>query len=326
MSVVLGSGEHRYRVVENWAKLPDGWNLTDVAAVGVDSKDRVYVFNRGEHPMVVLNRDGSFIKSWGEGLFSRAHGLHIDSDDNRYCTDDGDHTVRKCTTEGKVLLTIGIPEKPAPFMSNEPFNRCTHTALSPKGEIYVSDGYGNACVHKFTPDGKLLKSWGEPGTDPGQFNLVHNIVADADGWVYVADRENHRVQVFDGNGKYETQWNNLHRPCALCCCGGKKPNFIVGELGSGMPVNRQYKNIAPRLLDLGAGSGRIGAPFVAAGDDYVGVDLSAGMLREFAARTERVARLVQADGARLPFGDAAFDAVLLIQVFGGLSGWREFIA
>ena len=115
MSVVLGSGEHRYRVVENWAKLPDGWNLTDVAAVAVDSKDRVYVFNRGEHPMVVLNRDGSFVKSWGEGLFRRAHGLHIDADDNLYCTDDGDHTVRKCSTDGKVLLTIGIPDKPAPY-------------------------------------------------------------------------------------------------------------------------------------------------------------------------------------------------------------------
>ena len=102
MSVVLGSGEHRYRVVENWAKLPDGWNLTDVAAVAVDSKDRVYLFNRGAHPMVVLDRDGNFIKSWGEGLFSRAHGLHIDSDDNLYCTDDGDHTVRKCATDGKV--------------------------------------------------------------------------------------------------------------------------------------------------------------------------------------------------------------------------------
>jgi hypothetical protein len=97
----------------------------------------------------------------------------------------------------------------------------------------VSDGYGNARVHKFSPDGKLLKSWGEPGTDPGQFNIVHNIVTDDEGWVYVADRENHRVQVFDGNGKYETQWVNMHRPCALYCCGGKKPQFVIGELGPG---------------------------------------------------------------------------------------------
>ncbi len=234
MSAVLGSGEHRYRVVENWAKLPDKWELMDVAAVAVDSKDQVYVFNRGEHPMIVFDAQGNFLRSWGEGVFKRAHGLHIDSHDNLYCTDDGDHTVRRCTTMGKVELTIGVPGKPAPFMSGEPFHRCTHTALSPKGEIYVSDGYGNARVHKFSPAGKLILSWGESGTEPGQFNIAHNIASDEDGWVYVADRENHRVQVFDGNGKYETQWNNLHRPCGLYCCRGKSPTFVIGELGPGM--------------------------------------------------------------------------------------------
>src|SRR5262249_52404420 len=129
-------------------------------------------------------------------------------DDTIWLTDDGDHTVRQCTLEGKVLLTLGISGKPAPFMSGEPFHRCTHTAMSPQGDIYVSDGYGNSRVHKYAPNGKLLLSWGGPGTDPGEFNIAHNISCDADGWVYVADRENHRVQVFDGNGKYETQWNN----------------------------------------------------------------------------------------------------------------------
>lgn len=258
MPAILGSGEHRYRVVEKFVKLPDGWQLTDVASVAVDSKDQIYVFNRGAHPMVVLDREGNFLRSWGEGLFSRAHGLHIDADDNLYCTDDGDHTVRKCSTDGKVLLTIGIPAKPAPFMSGEPFHRCTHTALSPKGEIYVSDGYGNARVHKFTPGGKLIKSWGEPGTDPGQFNIVHNIATDADGWVYVADRENHRVQVFNGEGKYETQWNNLHRPCALCRCGGaKSPIFVIGELGPGLAINRNVPNLGPRLSIVDARGNRI---------------------------------------------------------------------
>jgi DNA-binding beta-propeller fold protein YncE len=134
-------------------------------------------------------------------------------------------------------------------MSGRPFNRCTHTALSPKGEIYVSDGYGNSRVHKYSPDGKHLMCWGTTGTDPGEFNIAHNIATDADGWVYVADRENHRVQVFDGNGKYEAQWNNLHRPCALYCCGGaaNRLSFIVGELGPGMPVNARHTNIGPRL-------------------------------------------------------------------------------
>jgi DNA-binding beta-propeller fold protein YncE len=233
--------------VQNWARLPDGWALTDVASVGVDSKDNLYAFNRGAHPMMVFDRDGNFLRSFGEGLFKRAHGLHIDADDNLYCTDDGDHTVRKCTPEGKVLLTIGLPGEPKPFMSGEPFNRCTHTALSPSGEIYVSDGYGNARVHKYTPDGRLIMSWGEPGSDPGQFNIVHNIASDADGLVYVADRENHRVQVFDGKGRYQSQWNNLHRPCALCACGAKRTTFIIGELGPGLPVNLNVPNLGPRL-------------------------------------------------------------------------------
>ena len=246
MATVLGQGQLRYEVVE-WGKLPDGWELKDVAAVAVDSKDQVYVFNRGAHPMIVFDRQGNFLRAWGEGLFNRAHGIHIGPDEHLYCTDDGDHTVRKCTLEGKVLLTIGIPSKPAPYMSGEPFNRCTHTALSPRGDIYVSDGYGNARVHKYSPDGKLLLSWGEPGCNPGQFNIAHNICADLDGWVYVADRENHRVQVFDGNGKYETQWNNMHRPCGLCCEAGRHGLFYIGEIGPTMPVNREVPNLGPRI-------------------------------------------------------------------------------
>jgi DNA-binding beta-propeller fold protein YncE len=247
MSTLLGSGGHRYQVMENWAQLPEGWEFKDVAAVACDSQDRVYVFNRGEHPMMVFERDGKFLRSWGEGTFPRAHGLHIDAEDNLYLTDDGGHFVRKCTTDGKVLLELGVPGQPAPFMSGKPFHRCTHTALSPQGEIYVSDGYGNARVHKYSPGGKLLFSWGEPGSDPGQFNVAHNIATDAEGWVYVADRENHRVQVFDGKGRYETQWNNLHRPCGLYCCAGPKPQFIIGELGPGMNINREYPNLGPRL-------------------------------------------------------------------------------
>jgi len=247
VSVFLGSGEHRYRVVENWAKLPDGWELGDVAAVAVDSTDTVYVFNRGEHPMIVFNREGNFLRNRGEDLFTRAHGIHVGPDDALYCTDDGDHTVRKCTTDGKVLLEIGIPGTPAPFMSGEPFHRCTHTALSPDGHLFVSDGYGNACVHKYSPDGRLVHSWGEPGADAGQFNVVHNIVADDEGWIYVADRENHRVQIFDTNGKYETQWKNLHRPCGLYMPRGKCPHCFIGELGPGMAINRSIPNLGPRL-------------------------------------------------------------------------------
>ena len=113
MADIVGGGDFRYRIVENWAKLPDGWSFKEVAAVAVDSKDRVYAFNRGEHPMMVFDRDGSFLNSWGEGLWPRAHGLHMGPDDSLYMTDDGAHCVRKCTLDGKVLLEIGIPGKPS---------------------------------------------------------------------------------------------------------------------------------------------------------------------------------------------------------------------
>ena len=250
MATILGSGQFRYEVIEDWAKLPDGWLFKDVAAVAIDHKDRVYVFNRGEHPMIVFDRDGNFLRSWGEGVFNRAHGLHIGPDESLYCTDDGDHSVRKCTLEGKVLLTIGIPGKPSPYMSGEPFHRCTHTALSPRGDIYVSDGYGNSRIHHYSPDGRLLKSWGESGTGPGQFNIPHNMCCDPDGWIYVADRENHRVQVFDGNGKYETEWHNLHRPCGMFMESKRQPLCYIGEIGPTLPINRDVPNLGPRISIL----------------------------------------------------------------------------
>ena len=245
-SVKLGSGDHTYQVDVNWETVPDGYSWREVPAVAVDSNDNVYLFTRGDHPMMVFDSEGNFIKSWGEGVFVRAHGISIGPDEMLYCTDDGDHTMRKCTLDGEVLMTIGIPGKPAPLFSGEPFNRCTHTALDPNtGDIYISDGYGNSRVHKYSPDGKLLFSWGGPGTDPGEFSIVHNIITDKDGLVYVADRENHRIQIFDSNGKFQDQWSNVHRPCALYI--SEDQTIYVGELGWGMSVNRNVPNIGPRV-------------------------------------------------------------------------------
>jgi len=245
--VTLGKEAFTYEVVENWAKLPDGWSLREVGSVGADAQDNVYVFNRGAHPMMVFDRHGSFLRSWGEGLFPRAHGITMGPDETVFCTDDGDHTVRKCTLDGKVLFTLGISGKPAPFMSGNPFNRCTHVAIDPRnGDFYVSDGYGNARVHKYAPDGRLLFSWGESGTDPSQFNIAHNIATDRDGWVYVADRENHRVQVFDPNGKFETQWVNMARPCGLYIDQTAALAYI-GELGAAIGPNAQGRQLGPRV-------------------------------------------------------------------------------
>jgi DNA-binding beta-propeller fold protein YncE len=245
--VALGTETFTYQVVENWAKLPDGWSFKEVGGVGADAQDNVYVFNRGAHPMMVFDRHGNFLRSWGEGIFPRAHGVTMAPDDTMFLSDDGDHTVRKCTLDGKVLFTLGTSGKPAPFMSGDPFNRCTHVAIDPRnGDFYVSDGYGNARVHKYTADGKLLFSWGASGTDPGEFNIAHNIATDKDGWVYVADRENHRVQVFDPNGKFETQWVNMARPCGLYLDQSSGLAYI-GELGAAIGPNAEGRKLGPRV-------------------------------------------------------------------------------
>jgi hypothetical protein len=249
MTTILGEGEFKFRVDLHWAKLPDGIVMGEIGSVAVDSRDDVYVFNRGPHPMLIFDRDGNYLRSWGEDMFVRPHGLHIGPDETLWCTDDMQHSVRQCTLDGKVLLEITTPGTPVPY-GGKPFCRCTHTALSPKGEIYVSDGYANNCVHKYTPDGKYIKTWGKSGTAPGEFNLPHNICCDVDGWVYVADRESHRIQVFDGDGRYETQWNNLHRPSAMfmptCHC----PYCYVGECGPVMEVNRDAPNLGASVSIL----------------------------------------------------------------------------
>src|SRR5207245_4828666 len=111
--MIVGTGQFKYRVNAVWAKLPDGWSFKGVGGVGVDSSDNVYVFNRGEHPMIVFDRAGNFLCSWGEGQNPRAHGVHMAPDDTMFLTDDGGPFVRKVTLDGKVLLDRGAPGKPA---------------------------------------------------------------------------------------------------------------------------------------------------------------------------------------------------------------------
>ena len=230
MAMILGTGHLRYEPVIDWEKLPQGWSFIDVAGVAVDSHDNVYVLNRSDHPVIVFDRDGNFLRSWGEGVFSdRTHGIYVGPEDNVYCVDDGLHTVRKFTSEGKLLLTLGTESQPAPKWAGTPFNRPTHVAVSPiTGNLYVSDGYGNSRVHIFSPDGRPVHSWGEPGIDPGQFIRPHNVAIDKEDQVYVADRENHRIQVFDAKGNYLTMWNNIHRPDGICL--DEEGYLYIGEL------------------------------------------------------------------------------------------------
>lgn len=236
----FGSGSFIYEVEENWAKVPEGWDLMEIPGIAVDSQDHIFAFTRSERPLVAFDRAGNFLTTWGQDIFTRAHGIFIGQDGLLYCVDEGDHTMRKCTPEGKVLMTLGTPGQPSDtgclprdYLSvkrpGPPFNRPTSVALSPEGDIYVTDGYCNCRVHKFSPDGRLLMSWGEPGVGPGQFHLVHGVCVDPDGIVYVGDRMNSRVQVFSPTGEFITQWNDTYQPNDLYLDG--EGHLFIAEIG-----------------------------------------------------------------------------------------------
>jgi len=223
---VVGTGDFRYEVVEGWEQLPAGWQHKDVAGVSVDSRDRVYLITRSDPRVIVYNKDGSFASAWGEDEFTpRTHGITVGPDDSVYCVDDGGHCIKKFTSDGKLLMTLGTGKPsdtgydgstvPSIAHGGPPFNRPTNLAVAPNGELYVSDGYGNCRVHRFSASGELIQSWGDPGTGPGQFNLPHGIWVLPDERVLVADRENDRVQVFSPTGEFITEWLDVQRPTQI---------------------------------------------------------------------------------------------------------------
>ena len=217
---------YKYQVLDLWAKRPRGATFIDVVGIAVDSNDRIYVLNRGVRPVMVFDRDGNFLRSWGEGQFERVHSMFIDSEGALYCADDVGHTVTKWSPEGELLLTLGVKGQPSDtgytnsdYMTikrgGPPFNRPTDIAVASTGEIYVTDGYGNARVHRFSSKGELISSWGEPGDGPGQFRIPHGIAIDKQDRVIVTDRENSRIQLFTLDGKLIEIWAGLHRPNSI---------------------------------------------------------------------------------------------------------------
>lgn len=207
--IIVGAGIYSYEVFWPFGKLPVGMQFGSVSHVAVDSKNRIYVYQRKDPPVLVLDSDGELLMSWGEGLLVDGHGMYITNHDEVLLVARGIHEVLKFDTEGKILLRIGNREKPS-FQA--PFNHPTDVAVSPSGEIYITDGYGNTRVHKFSSEGQLLHSWGEPGVKPGEFSTPHGIWVDKQNKVYVVDRENNRVQIFNSEGIYLDEWRNFYHP------------------------------------------------------------------------------------------------------------------
>jgi len=190
--------------------MPDGWKFGRVSSVATNpAGTEVYVFHRGKKadPLIVFDAKGKYLRSWGKGMFGNPHGLRVDREGNVFVTDNGDHQVMKFTSDGRLLFTLGIKGKAA--TDNKTFNRPTDIAFGKNGDFYVSDGYGNSRVVKFSKEGKYLLDWGKRGTGPGEFNTPHSVAVDTKGTVYVSDRENNRIQLFDPNGKFLRQWTHL---------------------------------------------------------------------------------------------------------------------
>jgi len=196
-----------YKVVPGWPELPAGWNFGEVAGVDVDSRGHVYVFHRGPHPIMEFESSGKFVRAWGDGLITRAHTVRVDQENQLWVIDVGGHVVLKMNPQGRVVMQLGRQNVAGEGRGN--FNQPTDVAVAPNGDFFVSDGYGNSRVVKFSREGKYLLEWGKKGSGEGEFHLPHAIVLDGRGRVYVADRSNSRIQIFDGGGKFLGQWANI---------------------------------------------------------------------------------------------------------------------
>jgi sugar lactone lactonase YvrE len=227
-----GNNDISFEPVVDWLSIEDSLDLVEAVGVACDSQDRLFVFNRGRQPIVVFDSDGKRIDAWGEGQFTRPHGIWVTAHDTLLLTDDMGHSVREFSLTGECLRVIG----PAGVASDsgvvgfdfrkishgtDPYNLPTNAVASSNGDLFVTDGYGNARVHHFSSDGELIKSWGSPGDGPGEFNVPHGLGIDRADRLYVADRENSRIQVFQTDGSLVAIWQDVVRPCEV---------FVVDEL------------------------------------------------------------------------------------------------
>ena len=247
--MILNVGPRQYELVEGWGQLPAGWQWGQVGSVCVDSEDNVHAFTRTNHPYMIFDKSGKMIDHWGEGIFEDPHGMCITPDDTVYFVDRTPQTVMKFDKAGRHRLTLGtrgehsdtgygeetriagdpllsgggMPDRNGVGHSGPPFHHPTDVTVAPSGEIYVSDGYRNASVHKFAANGSLIKSWGATGSaadlrdtkdGPGQFHTVHGIW-EHKGKVYVSDRENNRIQIFTPDGQFLDMWAGFGRPTKI---------------------------------------------------------------------------------------------------------------
>ncbi len=261
-----------YELIPEYGDFPEEYEFTMYSGGYCDKDDNLYLLSRdSDHPVVMLDAEGHFIKSFGKGLFKEVHNLFVTPKNTLLCTDTALHVVRELTTEGELVRdfgTLGVPsdsgydreiwrrnmrrgkivatdlafDKGWSFWmaaqtikrAAPPFNRPTGVCVGPKGDMFVSDGYGNAAIHRFSPEGKLLKTWGGPGDEPGKFYIPHSLCVDKENRVWVGDREANSIHVFDEEGNVLAYMNeNLYQPTAMWA---NEAYIFAAERGGGLTI------------------------------------------------------------------------------------------
>jgi peptidylamidoglycolate lyase len=236
----------KYELVKDWLKLPDSITLGSPTGIAIDTNQNIVVFQRasrkwsllGSMPdkpiqnktILIIDKDnGKLIDSWGDNLFIMPHGLKVDKENDIWVTDVGLNQVFKFSHDGKLLMKLGVAKVSG--NDNLHFDKPTDIAIAKDGSFYVSDGYGNSRILKFSATGKYLFKWGKKGNGKGEFNIPHGICLDSNGNVYVADRENNRIQVFDSNGKFIKQFtdNTFGAVCAVAFDKTESKLFAVDD-------------------------------------------------------------------------------------------------
>jgi DNA-binding beta-propeller fold protein YncE len=274
-----GTDTRSYEVIRDFFKLPAGEKFGVVSRVATDSQDRVYVFQRKDPPVLVFDRDGSYLGAWGRGEVTDPHGLKI-VDDVVHTTDRSDSVAKSFTLDGTPLLELGQRGvhsdtgcTGSPWLAPRaagPFNHPTEMIAHPNGDLYVTDGYRNARVHRFTRDGRLVASWGTPGKAAGEFHLPHSIAIDPEGKLYVADRANKRIQIFSPEGDFLAMWTGMGGPNDIT--RGADGTFVIAEQEDGdKPAYVCVRDSAGHVLARMASRHVHGVGVDSRGDIYAGL-------------------------------------------------------
>ena len=250
-----------HQVVKNWAQLPAGWNFGETSGVTVDKNDNVWVFNRGPHPVMEFDKNGKFLHSWNDVPITSAHGIKVAPDGSVWLVDVKGHQIIEFTPEGRVRMVLGnVGKQPGTNETPYAFNQPTAVSFLPNGDFYISDGYVNSRVLKFNRDGIFQFQWGRKGKGDGEFDLVHDVAIDKRGLVYVADRLNERIQVFDASGKFVKKWTGIGAAWGLAYASAEDSLYMCDGVNNRIIKLNMDGQVMGTLSEFGKVEGKLDFP------------------------------------------------------------------